>query len=459
MNTPGALSKEEIALFTDLYELTMAQGYLQQQMSAPATFSLFVRPSRVRRPYLVAAGLEDILRYLQEFSVSPGAIDYLHSTGIFDDEFLDYLKTLHFTGSVRAIPEGRLYFYDEPVLEITAPIIEAQVVETLVINQVNLQSVIATKAARCFWAARGRTMVDFSLRRTHGVDAGMKAARSSYVVGFQATSNVLAGKTYGIPVTGTMAHSYVTSFEHEVDSFRAFAQSFPNATVLLLDTYDTVAAATKAVVVAHEMEGRGHRLQGVRLDSGDLLDLSQRVRRILDEAELSHVLVFASGGLDEFEIDRLVQAGAPIDGFGVGTRMGVSGDAPWLDMAYKLVLYAGRPVLKLSTGKVSLADAKQVFRLRDSRGRLRGDVIGLADEPLPEPGAEALLERFMEEGRLVRPLPSLQEMRDRFQWDFAALDDSFKALRKASKYPVRLSRNLRRLQRAMERDMGTVGPV
>jgi nicotinate phosphoribosyltransferase len=454
MSNPGALSREETALFTDLYELTMAQGYLQQQMSAPASFSLFVRHSRVRRPYLVAAGLEDILRYLEEFSVSPDAIDYLHSTDVFDGDFLDYLKTLRFTGRVRAIPEGRLYFYDEPVLEITAPIIEAQVVETLVINQINLQSVIATKAARCYWAARGRTVVDFSLRRTHGIDAGMKVARSSYMVGFQATSNVLAGKTYGIPVTGTMAHSYVTSFEHEIDSFRAFARSFPNTTVLLLDTYDTVVAATRAVEVAHEMEARGHRLQGVRLDSGDLLGLSLHVRQILDEARLNDVLILASGGLDEFEVDRLVSAGAPIDGFGVGTRMGVSGDAPWLDMAYKLVQYAGRPVLKLSTGKVSLANEKQVFRLRDSDSRFRGDVIGLADEPLPEPDAEALLETFMEEGRLVAPLPPLQELRDRFERDFAALDDRFKALKKAPKYPVRLSRDLRRLQQALEREAG-----
>ena len=294
--------------------------------------------------------------------------------------------------------------------------------------------------------------MDFSLRRTQGIDAGMKVARASYIAGFQSTSNVLAGKVYGIPVAGTMAHSYVSSFEHEVDSFRAFAQSFPSNTVLLLDTYDTVVATTKAVVVAHEMEARGHRLQGVRLDSGDLLDLSRRVRQILDEAGLDHVLVLASGGLDEFEVDRLVQAGAPIDGFGVGTRMGVSGDAPWLDMAYKLVRYAGRPVLKLSTGKVSLADEKQVFRLWDSDGRLRGDVIGLAGEQLPEPGAEALLETFMEDGSVVKPLPSLDEMRDRFQEDFTALDDRFKALKKASKYPVRLSLSLRKLQQTMERE-------
>ncbi|MDP6102287.1 MAG: nicotinate phosphoribosyltransferase [Dehalococcoidia bacterium] len=452
MNKPGALSSEEAALFTDLYELTMAQSYLQQQMFAPATFSLFVRQSRINRPYLVAAGLDDVLHYLEGFSVSPEAIDYLRSTDIFAGEFLDYLKNLRFTGRVRAIPEGRLYFYDEPVLEITAPIIEAQMVETLVINQVNLQSVISTKAARCFWAAHGRSVVDFSLRRTHGVDAGMKAARSSYMAGFQATSNVLAGKAYGIPVTGTMAHSYVTSFESELESFRAFAKSFPETSVLLLDTYDTIAAASKAAVVAHEMEAQGHKLRGVRLDSGDLLELSRQVRQTLDQAGLDYVLILASGGLDEFEVEKLVKAGAPIDGFGVGTRMGVSGDAPWLDMAYKLVRYAGRPVLKLSTGKVSLADEKQVFRLWDSRGRLRGDVISLSDEPAPERNAEALLETFMEEGRLIKPMPPLGEMRGRFQRDFSALDDRFKGLKKAHKYPVRLSRRLRSLQQEMERE-------
>jgi nicotinate phosphoribosyltransferase len=278
----------------------------------------------------------------------------------------------------------------------------------------------------------------------------MKAARCSYMVGFQSTSNVLAGRTYGIPVSGTMAHSYVTSVEREIDSFRAFSESFPDNTVLLIDTYDTVAAAAKAVEVASEMEARGHRLLGVRLDSGDLLKLSRLVRRILDEAGLGYVLILASGGLDEFQVERLVHGGASIDGFGVGTRMGVSGDAPWLDMAYKLVLYAGRPVLKLSTGKVSLADEKQVFRLRDSEGRLRVDVIGLADETLTERGAEALLETFMEEGRIVRLLSSLQEVRERFLGDFAALDDRLKDLRNAPKYPVKLSRRLRRLQKTVD---------
>ena len=447
MDKPGALSGEDAALFTDLYELTMAQGYFRQGMSSQATFSLFVRPSRVKRSYLVSAGLEDVLRYLEDFSFSGSAIDYLRSTNTFTDDFLDYLGSLRFTGRVRAIPEGRIYFHNEPALEITAPIIEAQIIETLVINQVNLQSLIATKAARCLWAGRGKALVDFSLRRAHGVDAGMKAARSSYMVGFSSTSNVLAGKAYGLPIAGTMAHSFVTSFEREIDAFRAYAESFPDDTVLLLDTYDTVAAAAKAAEVGREMEARGHRLRAVRLDSGDLLGLSRDVRRVLDEAGLDYVRVLVSGGLDEFQVDELVQAGAPIDAFGVGTRMAVSGDAPWLDMAYKLVKYAGRPVLKLSTGKVSLADEKQVFRLRDDEGRLRGDVIGLSDETPPESGAEPLLETFMENGEMLAPPPAIEELRERFRIEFAALDDRFKVVKNPAKYPVRLSSRLRRLQR------------
>lgn len=447
MKKPGALHKDETAMFTDLYELTMAQGYFEHGMSDIATFSLFVRPSKTRRSYLVAAGLEDVLHYLESFFVSHDAIDFLHSSYMFKDDFLDYLKTISFTGTVRAIPEGRLYFYEEPILEVTAPIVEAQLVETLLINQINLQSVIATKAARCAWAAQGRIVADFSLRRAHGVDAGMKAARSSYIAGFQSTSNVLAGKAYDIPITGTMAHSFVSSFQHEIDSFRAFADSFPNNTVLLLDTYDTVAAARKAATVAHEMESRGHRLLGVRIDSGNLLNLSRMVRLTLDQADLKNVLIFASGGLDEFAIHNLVESGAPIDGFGVGTRMGVSGDAPWLDIAYKLVRYGKRPILKLSTGKVSLAYEKQVFRFLDSRNMFSGDLISLANEPRPEPYAEGLLEMSMEGGAILKPKLSVNDARSLFQMDFTRLDDRFKELKRAPKYPVRLSRRLRSLQK------------
>jgi nicotinate phosphoribosyltransferase len=260
---------------------------------------------------------------------------------------------LKFTGDVWAIPEGRLFFKDEPVMEVTAPIVEAQIVETFIINQINFQSLIATKAARCVHAAGARSVVDFSLRRTHGIDAGMKVARSSYLTGFAGTSNVRAGQHYGIPIVGTMAHSFVSSFEHEIDAFRAFVSSFPDNSTLLIDTYDTVAGARKAVQVAKEMAARGERLQGVRIDSGNLAKLAVDVRNIFDEAGLKDIKIIGSGGLDEYDLAEFSDAGIPYDSYGVGTKMGVSADAPWSDIAYKLVEYDNRPVLKLSTGKVS----------------------------------------------------------------------------------------------------------
>lgn len=316
------------ALLTDLYELTMAQSYFQSRKCEFATFSLFIRSYPPNRSYFVSAGLEDVLNFLEDYTFEQGAIDYLHSKRIFADEFLDFLKGLRFTGEIWAIPEGRLFFKDEPILEISAPIIEAQIVETFLINQINLQTLIATKASRCVHAARGRTVVDFSLRRTQGTDAGMKVARSSYLTGFGGTSNVLAGKRYDIPIVGTMAHSFVSSFEHEIDAFRSFVASFPGNSILLIDTYDTLAGARKAVEVAREMAVRGHRLQGVRIDSGDLLSLAREVRHILDEAGLIDVKIIGSGGLDETDLAALSSANAPYDSYGVGTKMGVSSDAP-----------------------------------------------------------------------------------------------------------------------------------
>jgi nicotinate phosphoribosyltransferase len=437
------MTSRQLELITDLYELTMAQAYHQHGVVGPATFSLFVRKLPANRAYLVAAGLEDVLQYLEGFRFSGESIDYLRSTGIFSGDFLDYLGTVRFAGDVWAVPEGRLVFANEPIIEVTAPVIEAQLVETYIINQVNLQTMLAAKASRCVAAARGRGLVDFGLRRTQGTDAGMKSARVSYMAGFQATSNVLAGKEYGIPVSGTMAHSFITAFEHETDAFRAFAESFPDRCVLLIDTYDTLDGAHKAVQVAREMESRGHRLRGVRLDSGDMLALSKEVRGILDSAGLTYVEIFASGGLDEFEIDELLSAGATIDAFGVGTKLGVSGDAPWLDAAYKMVSYEDRPVLKLSTGKPSLPGPKQVYRRYDAEGRLAQDVIAARDEPVPE--AEPLLEKVMEKGRPLRASPSLEELRRRFAGEFARLPEAYKALRGAPEYPVEVSAGLQRL--------------
>ena len=432
-----------MGLFTDLYELTMAQAYFLQGMSEPATFSLFIRTYPPNRGYLVSAGLDDVLEYLSNLSFSPKGMDYLSSTGIFREDFLGFLKDVKFTGSVRAIPEGRLFFADEPVLEITGPIVEAQLAETFVINQVNLQTLLATKAVRCVWAAQGRGIADFASRRTQGTDAAMKMARASYIAGFQSTSNVLAASHYGIPPAGTMAHSFISSFPSEIDAFRAYAAAFPSRTILLLDTYDTIAGAWNAVQVAKEMETGGHQLLAVRLDSGDFDGLSRQVRRVLDDAGLGYVKILASGGLDEYELDALVQAGAPIDLFGVGTKAGVSADAPWSDMAYKMVSFDGRPVMKLSTGKTSLPGEKQVFRLKDADGKLAKDIIGLSDET--PPNAVPLLETVMESGVRTGPAPPLEQARERFQEDFAALDSRFKSLSNPPRYPVTVSNKLRRL--------------
>ncbi len=437
------------ALLTDLYELTMAQSYLREGMFGQATFSLFTRKLPSERGYMVAAGLEDVLRYLEMLSFSPDDLDYLRSTGLFGRDFLDYLGRFRFTGSVWAAPEGRLVFPNEPFLEVTAPILEAQIAETYIINQVHFQSLVAAKAARCLWAAQGRRLVDFGLRRTHGTDAGMKAARAAYMVGFDATSNVLAGKEYGIPVAGTMAHSYVTSFPHEVDAFRAYARTFPDTSTFLIDTYDTVAGARNAAIVAKEMEAAGHRLGAVRLDSGDLLALSRAVRQVLDQTGLSYVTIFASGGLDEFAVAELVRANGPIDAFGIGTRLGTSADAPSMDMAYKLVQYDGRPVLKLSSGKVTLAGGKQVYRGVSSSGEFLEDTIALRSESVVDAG-EPLLTKVMEGGRVIGGRPSLAEIRRGFRSEFARLHEAYKGLSGAPAYPVHLSPGLAAQQTHLE---------
>jgi nicotinate phosphoribosyltransferase len=446
----GPRITRDAALFTDFYELTMAASYIREQMRGEATFSLFVRHLPRRRAFLVAAGLEDVLAFLEGFQFSEAAIRHLRSLGTFDPRVLEALADLRFTGTVRAMPEGTVFFPDEPVLEVTAPIIEAQLVETAVINFVHLQTVLASKAVRSVLAARGRAVVDFGLRRTHGIDAGMAAARCAFIAGAAMTSNTLASFHDGIPATGTMAHSYVTAFPSEIEAFRAFARAFPRSTTLLIDTYDTLAAAHKAVIVAREMESQGTRLAGVRLDSGDLVELSRGVRRILDEAGLTYVRIFASGGLDEDEVARCLAAGAPIDAFGIGTRMNVSADAPYLDMAYKLVTYDGRDVLKLSPGKVTWPGEKQVYRLRGADGGLEGDVLALRAEDPPGPGAEALLATVMTGGRRVGPAPGLTAARVHCARQVAALPESLRRLDAAGGYRVEPSARLVSLRRALE---------
>jgi nicotinate phosphoribosyltransferase len=448
----GPLLVQDAALFTDLYELTMAASYFRERMKGAATFSLFVRNLPKTRAFLVAAGLEDVLGYLRGFRVSDRAIEYLRTLGRFDERFLDFLRAVRFTGEVRALPEGSVFFPDEPLLEVTAPIIEAQLVETAILNFCHFQTVLASKAVRSVLAARGRPVVEFGLRRTAGLDAGLKAARSAFIAGAAMSSNVLAGLHYGIPPMGTMAHSYVVAFPEEIDAFRAFARAFPAHTTLLIDTYDTVAAAHKAVTIAREMAARGQRLGGVRLDSGDLGALSREVRQVLDAAGFTDVRIFASGSLDEDVIAGLVADGAPIDAFGVGTKMDVSADAPYLDMAYKLVRYDGRNVLKTSAGKETWAGEKQVYRFGGPDGRASHDVLALRDEP-PPPGGEPRLAGVMTGGELVGPSPPLAAIRERCAAEVAALPDPVLRLREPAGFPVRYSERLVAVQRALRAEV------
>ncbi len=428
----------------------MAASYVREGMHGPATFSLFARKLPRGRSFLVAAGLEDVLNFLRDFRFSEDALSYLDSLDCFDPSFLDVLRSLRFTGRVRAVPEGTVVFPDEPLLEITAPIIEAQLVETAVLNLVHFQTLLVSKAVRCVLAARGRPVVEFGLRRTHGIDAGMKAARSSFIAGASMSSNVLAGLYYGIPPTGTMAHSYVSAFPHEIDAFRAFTRAFPEKSTLLIDTYDTVTAARKAVAVGKEMEGRGQRLAGVRLDSGDIVALSKQVRQVLDEAGLDYVKIFVSGGLDEKIIEEYLDAGAPIDAFGVGTRMDVSADAPYLDMAYKLVEYDGRPVLKTSAGKATWTGQKQVYRRLRSGEGFAGDVLALRDETAPPGAVEILLRTVMEKGRMLAPHPALTAVRDYCAAQVASLEEEVRRLHDPATYPLSYSQRLVSLQRSLE---------
>lgn len=445
------LDEAEVPLLTDLYELTMAASYFQLGLNQPATFSLGVRRLAARRGFLVTAGLERLLEAIAAFRFAPSALEYLESLGLFTAEFLAFLGNLRFTGEVRALPEGTIFFADEPILEITAPLIEAQLLETLVINQIGVASLIASKAARMTIAAEGRRLFDFGLRRSQGADAGLVAARSSYLAGFIGTSNVLAGRRYGIPLYGTMAHSYVMAHEHEREAFEHYAALFPRLSTLLVDTYDTARGVEHAAAIALALKQHGHKLQAVRLDSGDLAELSRVARRILDRNGLREVAIFASGNLDEYRITELVRAGAPIDAFGVGTEMVVSGDAPSLDAAYKLAEYAGTPRVKLSASKASLPGRKQVFRAFNARAGFYADLIGLADEGATTVAAEfdaspaetvPLLQKRLSGGNPVGARQPLAEARERLLEALARLEQRYKDIVKPETYPVKFTRAL-----------------
>jgi nicotinate phosphoribosyltransferase len=428
------------ALLTDLYELTIGQAYFDEGLSDKAAFSLFVRRLPERRNYLLACGLDDILTFLETFRFDQPALAYLESLGSFSDRFLLCLEQLRFTGDVYAVPEGTPIFADEPILEIEAPIIEAQLVETFVMNQAHLQTALASKAARVVEAAGGRQVIDFGFRRMHGIDAGLKGARAFHVAGVTATSNVAAGQVYGLRVAGTMAHSYIQAHDDEYEALRAFATRYPE-TILLVDTYDTLAGVRKVIDLAREV-GSAFRISAVRLDSGDLLDLSTRARRLLDDAGLRAVRIFASSGLDEDELARLVSANAPIDGFGVGSKMGVSSDAPNLDIAYKLVYYAGRGRMKLSTGKTLLPGRKQIFRV-ERDGLAQYDVLARHDEPA---AGRALLQCVMKDGtRTAEGRATLDGARARAKAELDRLAPRLRAIQPASPpYKVEVSETLTR---------------
>src|SRR2546421_1496042 len=364
------------ALFTDLYELTMAASYHAHGLDDPGTFDLFARDLPPKRGYLVSCGLDTALDYLEKLHFDDDSLAYLRSLDLFDESFLSRLGGLRFTGEVWAIPEGELVFPSEPIVQVTAPLVEAQIVETFLLNCLGYQTMIATKAARVGTACDGRTFVDFSPRRDHGTDAAMKTARAAYIGGASGTSLVLAGKAYGLSLSGTMAHSYVMRFASEADAFLTYARDFPGRAIFLIDTYDTIKGAHTVVEVAGKLEPE-LLPHAVRLDSGDLAALAPAVRRILDEGGLDDVQIFASGDLDEYRIAELMTAGVPIDAFGVGTQLGTSGDAPHVGVVYKLVQDAGGPKVKLSTDKVTLPGRKQIFRRIDDTGALGGDVLAL----------------------------------------------------------------------------------
>ena len=432
------------ALFTDLYELNMAASYLRRDMHQEATFSLFVRRLPPGRGFLVAAGLEPCLGFLEDLRFEEEELAYLGERLGFDDRTLAAFRDLRFEGDVWAVPEGRVVLPNEPLLEITAPIAVAQLVETYLLNVVTFHTTIASKAARCRIAGGDRDLVDFSFRRTQGTEAAMAVARATAMVGFAATSNVEAARRYDLPVAGTMAHSYIESFPSEKEAFVAFATDFPDRTTFLVDTYETLNGVRTAIEVIRELGLSDHL--GIRLDSGDLHMLARQSREILDEAGMRHVRIFASGGLDELDVERLVRAGAPIDAFGIGTRMGVSADAPYLDSVYKLVEYDGRPVLKLSAAKATAPGRKQVLRGPE------GDLICLRDEPVPG-GSQPLLVPVMLQGRRTGPHRTLGSSRRLFETDLANLPAAATRLDYPQPPRVRYSDALDTLTRSVREDV------
>jgi nicotinate phosphoribosyltransferase len=434
-------------LLTDLYQLTMLQGYIDHEMHGKAVFEFFIRNMPESRNFFVSAGLETVLEFLEECRFSDEEIAYLEGTGRFTGDLLQYLRQFRFKGDVHALPEGTIFFPNEPVIRITATLPEAQLIESRIINIIHYQSLIATKAARCYLAAEGKaSLIDFGLRRTHGAEAGLFAARASYIAGFTGTSTVIAEPLYGIPIFGTMAHSFIEAQKNEKEAFINFALSNPENVTLLIDTYDTLKGAEQVVETAELLKKRGIKVNAVRLDSGDLAEMSRKVRTILDDGDLQDVHIFVSGNLDEFMIQDLFEKEAPIDGFGVGTRLDTSADSPYFDCAYKLTEYGGESKLKKSEGKATWPGPKQVFRKYREK-IISGDII-TTDEDTKE--GTPLLRQFMKRGkRLEGPRP-LEEIKKHALHEYETLPPEMKSLEKSVLYPVKISDELVRLRKKVE---------
>ena len=435
------------AFLTDFYQLTMLQGYLERGMEDTAVFECFVRTMPPQRGFFMAAGLAQLLEYLENVRFTPAELDWVANSGRFSRSFIDYLERFRFAGDVRAMPEGTVFFTNEPIVRITAPLPQAQFIETRLVNLLHYQTLIASKAARCVLAAEGKPVIDFGLRRSHGAEAGLLAARATYLAGFAGSATVMAAPCFGVPVFGTMGHSFIQAHQTERQAFEHFAEAQPDNVIFLLDTYDTQRGAETVVTLAPDLRDKGITIKGVRLDSGNLVEQSRRVRRILDDGGLKNVQITASGNLDEDAIQRLVAARAPVDLFAVGTRLATSADAPYLDCVYKLQEYAGRPTRKKSEGKETWPGAKQVYRRYDQQGRIEHDVVTTAADTQE---GTPLLRPVMESGKRREPSDSLHHIRERVAAELVTLPDRMRRLSPGATISVRISTALRNLTRAVD---------
>ena len=434
-------------LLTDLYQINMIQAYLDHGDTETAVFEFFARTLPPRRGFLLAAGLAQALDFLESLRFSAADIAWLKSTGRFGSKLIDYLADFRFTGDVHAMPEGTVFFANEPILRVTAPLPQAQFVESRLINILHFQSLVAAKAARCVLAAPNKLLVDFGMRRAHGAEAGLLAARASYVAGFAGTATVLAGKEFGIPLYGTMAHSFIEAFDDETAAFETFARARPDNVVLLLDTYDTEAAARKVVALAWRLKSAGIVIRGVRLDSGDLIALSKSVRQILDRGGMKDTTIFASGGLDEDSLLAFARANAPIDGIGIGTSLTTSSDAPSADCVYKMQEYAGLPRRKRSEHKATWPGRKQVWRRYNTNGQMAGDVLSLEEHGKV---GEPLIHLVMKNGKRVAPSPSLDEIRLHSKRELERLPENLARLKPGAAYQVEVADDLVKLAAAVD---------